>query len=117
MLANTLLATLLLAASTALAARPSIQLYSTANCGDGTEDGTFGPIPTDVCQTLTGSTSPALGAEVLGGYPTDCTYRFYANGDCTSTNFIDNPTPNICFHVIDGAPVGSVKLIGGNACV
>ena len=76
---TSLLTTLLLAAIPTLAARPSIDFYSTSNCASGSgPTGSFGPIPTDVCQDLTGfHTGPAFGAKVTGPYPAGCTCESY----------------------------------------
>lgn len=76
MYGTSLLSTIVLAASAALAARPGINFYSESDCTpETTFDGSYGPIPSDVCQVLTGfhPDGPAFGAKVTKAYPPGCT--------------------------------------------
>lgn len=72
MLSKTYIVSFLLAAATSVAARPDVQLFNTANCAPNTEGATFGPIPTDRCQTISGN---ALGAKVRGAVAASCTCK------------------------------------------
>ncbi|KAF2177938.1 hypothetical protein K469DRAFT_754882 [Zopfia rhizophila CBS 207.26] len=88
---------------------PQVSLFNELSCQN--PNGSFDPIPTNLCQTISGGPNgPAFGGRVDGNFPGQCTYVFYTDSGCNSTNFIriTNANVNQCFHIIDGQPVGSV---------